>query len=213
MSLTQTVNTLFGSLITVPGTGIVLNNEMDDFSITPTLPNAWNALGSDANAIRPGKRPLSSMTPTIALENGQVRFVVGSPMGTFIITAVLQTVLNTVDFKMDPLAAVSAPRFHHQWMPDQLMVEPGHPADVLDRLRDWGHDVQPSPYPMGAVQLDHARSGVGRVARRDRPAPRRSGARVLARYLMIATTGASSRITRFATRCTAAASTAEMRAP
>jgi gamma-glutamyltranspeptidase/glutathione hydrolase len=153
VSLTQTVNTLFGSLITVPGTGIVLNNEMDDFSITPTLPNAWNALGSDANAIRPGKRPLSSMTPTIALENGQVRFVVGSPMGTFIITAVLQAVLNTVDFKMDPLAAVSAPRFHHQWMPDQLMVEPGHPADVLDRLREWGHDVQPSPYPMGAVQL------------------------------------------------------------
>ena len=153
VSLTQTVNTLFGSLITVPGTGIVLNNEMDDFSITPTLPNAWNALGSAANAIRPGKRPLSSMTPTIALENGQVRFVVGSPMGTFIISAVLQTVLNTVDFKMDPLAAVSAPRFHHQWMPDQLMVESGHPADVLDRLRDWGHDVQASPYPMGAVQL------------------------------------------------------------
>ena len=153
VSLTQTVNTLFGSLITVPGTGIVLNNEMDDFSITPTMPNSWNALGTEANSIRPGKRPLSSMTPTIALENGQVRFVVGSPMGTFIITAVLQAVLNTVDFKMDPLAAVSAPRFHHQWMPDQLMVEPGHPADVLARLRDWGHDVQPSPYPMGAVQL------------------------------------------------------------
>ncbi len=153
VSLTQTVNTLFGSLITVPGTGIVLNNEMDDFSISPTSPNAWNALGSAANAIRPGKRPLSSMTPTIVLENGQVRYIVGSPMGTLIISAVLQTLIDSIDFKLDPLQAVSAPRFHHQWMPDQLMVEPGHPKDVLDKLRDWGHDVQPSPYPMGAVQL------------------------------------------------------------
>ncbi|MFI5316857.1 MAG: gamma-glutamyltransferase [Myxococcota bacterium] len=153
VSLTQTVNTLFGSLITVPGTGIVLNNEMDDFSISPTSPNAWNALGSAANAIRPGKRPLSSMTPTIALENGRVRFVVGSPMGTVIISAVLQTLLGSIDFKLDPQQAVSAPRFHHQWMPNQLIVEPGHPKDVLDKLRSWGHDVQPSPYPLGAVQL------------------------------------------------------------
>jgi len=153
VSLTQTVNTLFGSLITVPGTGIVLNNEMDDFSISPTLPNAWHALGSAANAIRPGKRPLSSMTPTIALENGQVRYVVGSPMGTLIISAVLQTLLGVVDFKLDPLQAVSAPRVHHQWMPDQLIVESGHPRDVLDKLREWGYDVEPSRYPIGAVQL------------------------------------------------------------
>jgi gamma-glutamyltranspeptidase/glutathione hydrolase len=153
VSLTQTVNTLFGSLITVPGTGIVLNNEMDDFSITPNAPNAWNALGSAANAIRPGKRPLSSMTPTIALEDGHVRYVVGSPMGTLIITAVLQSLIDSIDFKLDPQQAVTAPRFHHQWMPDSLMVESGHPKDVLDKLRDWGHDVQPSPYPMGAVQL------------------------------------------------------------
>ncbi|HXX48619.1 MAG TPA: gamma-glutamyltransferase, partial [Myxococcota bacterium] len=153
VSLTQTVNTLFGSLITVPGTGIVLNDEMDDFSITPDAPNAWNAVGTAANAIRPGKRPLSSMTPTIVLDKGQVRYVVGSPMGTVIISAVLQSLLNVVDFKLDPQAAVSAPRFHHQWMPDQLIVESGHPADVLDKLRAWGHDVQPSPYPLGAVQL------------------------------------------------------------
>ena len=153
VSLTQTVNTLFGSLITVPGTGIVLNNEMDDFSISPTSPNAWNALGSAANAIRPGKRPLSSMTPTIVLQDGRVRYVVGSPMGTVIISAVLQTLLGAVDFKLDPQQAVSAPRFHHQWMPDQLMVEGGHPRDVLEKLRAWGRDVQPSPYPLGAVQL------------------------------------------------------------
>jgi gamma-glutamyltranspeptidase / glutathione hydrolase len=153
VSLTQTVNTLFGSLITVPGTGIVLNNEMDDFSISPTSPNAWNALGSAANAIRPGKRPLSSMTPTIVLEHGQVRYVVGSPMGTVIISAVLETLLGAIDFKLDPLQAVSAPRFHHQWMPDQLTVESGHPRDVLEKLREWGHDVEPSKYPLGAVQL------------------------------------------------------------
>ena len=87
--------------ITVPGTGIVLNNEMDDFSL-PGTPNAWGAVGQGANAIQPGKRPLSSMTPTIVLENGQVRYVVGSPMGTFIITAVLQSLLNSVDFKLGP---------------------------------------------------------------------------------------------------------------
>jgi gamma-glutamyltranspeptidase/glutathione hydrolase len=152
VSLTQTVNTLFGSLITVPGTGIVLNNEMDDFSL-PGMPNAWGAVGQSANSIQPGKRPLSSMTPTIVLENGKVRYVVGSPMGTLIITAVLQTLLNSVDFKLGPEQSVSMPRFHHQWSPDTLMVEPGHPRDVLEKLRDWGHDVKPSPYPMGAVQL------------------------------------------------------------
>jgi gamma-glutamyltranspeptidase/glutathione hydrolase len=153
VSLTQTVNTLFGSLITVPGTGIVLNNEMDDFSIAPNIPNAWKAVGSGANGIAPGKRPLSSMAPTLVLEGGKIRYVVGSPMGTFIITAVLQSLIDSIDFKLDPQQAVSAPRFHHQWQPDQLMIEAGHPKDVVDKLRSWGHDVQPSPYPLGAVQL------------------------------------------------------------
>jgi gamma-glutamyltranspeptidase/glutathione hydrolase len=152
VSLTQTVNTLFGSLITVPGTGIVLNNEMDDFSL-PGAANAWGAIGQGANAILPGKRPLSSMTPTIALENGRVRYVVGSPMGTFIITAVLQSLLNSIDFKLGPEQAVSMPRFHHQWSPDTLMIEPTHPRDVVDALRSYGHTVTPSPYPLGAVQL------------------------------------------------------------
>ncbi len=131
VSLTQTVNTLFGSLVTVPGTGIVLNNEMDDFSL-PNTPNAWGAVGRSANAIQPGKRPLSSMAPTIVLENGKVRFVVGSPMGTFIITAVLQSLLNSVDFKLGPEQAVSMPRFHHPWCPDTRWVEPAHPRDVLE---------------------------------------------------------------------------------
>ena len=152
VSLTQTVNTLFGSLITVPGTGIVLNNEMDDFSL-PGAANAWGAVGQGANSIQPGKRPLSSMTPTIALENGKVRYVVGSPMGTFIITAVLQSLLNSVDFKLGPEQSVSMPRFHHQWSPDALMLEPAHPRDVSEDLRSFGNNVAPSPYPMGAVQL------------------------------------------------------------
>lgn len=152
VSLTQTVNTLFGSLITVPGTGIVLNNEMDDFSL-PNAANAWGAVGQGANSIQPGKRPLSSMTPTIVLENGQVRYVVGSPMGTFIITAVLQSLLNTVDYKLGPEQAVSMPRFHHQWSPDALMLEAAHPRDVAEDLSAFGNNVTPSPYPMGAVQL------------------------------------------------------------
>jgi gamma-glutamyltranspeptidase/glutathione hydrolase len=152
VSLTQTVNTLFGSLITVPGTGIVLNNEMDDFSL-PGTPNAWGAVGAGANSVQPGKRPLSSMTPTIVLENGQVRYVVGSPMGTFIITAVLQTLLNSVDYRLAPEQAVAMPRFHQQWSPDALMVEVGHPRDVIEDLESFGHVVRPSPYPMGAVQL------------------------------------------------------------
>jgi gamma-glutamyltranspeptidase/glutathione hydrolase len=130
----------------------VLNNEMDDFSL-PGTPNAWGAVGTGANSVQPGKRPLSSMAPTLILENGQVRYVLGSPMGTFIISAVLQTVLNGVDFKLPPEQAVAAPRFHHQWSPDKLLVESGHPRDVLDKLRAWGHVVEPSPYPMGAVQL------------------------------------------------------------
>jgi len=152
VSLTQTVNTLFGSLITVPGTGIVLNNEMDDFSL-PNAANAWGAVGQSANMIQPGKRPLSSMAPTIVLENGQVRYVVGSPMGTFIISAVLQSLLNSVDFKLPPQQAVAMPRFHHQWSPDTLMVEPAHPRDVVEALRSFGHTVEPSRFPMGAVQL------------------------------------------------------------
>lgn len=152
VSLTQTVNTLFGSLITVPGTGIVLNNEMDDFSL-PGTPNAWGAVGQAANSIQPGKRPLSSMTPTIVLDGDGVRYVVGSPMGTFIISAVLQTLLNSVDFGLGPEQAVALPRFHHQWSPDTLMVEPGHPRDVVEKLGAWGHRVEPSRFPMGAVQL------------------------------------------------------------
>jgi gamma-glutamyltranspeptidase/glutathione hydrolase len=152
VALTQTINTIFGSKITVPGTGIVLNTELDDFSVGPELPNAWEAVGSAANAVAPGKRPLSSMTPTIVLKDGQPRMVAGSPMGTMIISAVLHTLVNAIDFGYDAQRAVQAPRFHHQWSPDRLSIEPEFPRDVRERLEALGHELQERPF-MGGVQL------------------------------------------------------------
>ncbi|HSM68240.1 MAG TPA: gamma-glutamyltransferase, partial [Xanthomonadales bacterium] len=157
IALTQTINSIFGSKITVPGTGIALNNELDDFSVGPELPNEWEAVGDAANAVEPGKRPLSSMTPTIVLKDGQPRMVVGSPMGTIIISTVLHTLINTVDFGFDAQRAVHAPRFHHQWKPDELWVEPEFPLDVRRRLETLGHTVVQRAFlgrgHMGAAQL------------------------------------------------------------
>jgi gamma-glutamyltranspeptidase/glutathione hydrolase len=150
VALTQTVNTLFGSRITVPGTGIVLNNEMDDFSTAPGSANLWGVVGKEANAIAPGKRPLSSMTPTIVLRDGRPWLVSGSPMGPMIITTVLQTIMNVIDFGMDIQMAVSAPRFHHQWRPDKLFLEAGHPLDVLERLQRMGEPAELRGRSIGA---------------------------------------------------------------
>ena len=150
VALTQTINTLFGSGVTAPGTGIVLNNEMDDFAAAADAPNAYGLVGHSANAVAPGKRPLSSMTPTIVLRDGRPWLVAGSPMGPLIITTVLQTLLNLVDFDLGIQAAVVAPRFHHQWQPDRLLLEPGHPRDVALRLQAWGHPVQRSTFRFGA---------------------------------------------------------------
>jgi len=142
VALTQTVNLLFGSGITVAGTGIVLNDEMDDFSVATDRPNAFGLVDTRGhNAVAGGKRPLSSMTPTIVLEDGRVRMVTGSPGGPRIISTTLLTILNVFDYGMDVSEAVSAPRFHHQWIPDELMVERAIPADVLDALRRRGHRV------------------------------------------------------------------------
>ncbi len=152
VAITQTINTIFGSLITVPGTGIVLNNEMDDFSIAGNVANAWGAVGRSANAVVPGKRPLSSMTPTLVLKDGRVQMVVGSPMGTTIISSVLHALINTIDFGFDPQRAVMAPRYHHQWQPDVLRVEPEFSKDVREQLEQWGHRVQEVRF-MGAAQL------------------------------------------------------------
>jgi gamma-glutamyltranspeptidase/glutathione hydrolase len=152
VAITQTINTLFGSKITVPGTGIVLNNELDDFSIGAEIPNAWGAVGSAANAVAPGKRPLSSMTPVIVFRNGRAVMALGSPMGTTIITSVLHTLVNVIDFGFDAERAVQAPRFHHQWRPDQLWLEPEFPRDVRERLQALGWDLRERSF-MGAVQL------------------------------------------------------------
>jgi gamma-glutamyltranspeptidase/glutathione hydrolase len=152
VAITQTVNLLFGSLVTARGTGIVLNNEMDDFAAAPNVPNAFGLVGHDANAVEPGKRPLSSMTPTLLLREGVPWMVVGSAGGPRIITTVLEVVLGVVDYDMNIAAAVSAPRFHHQWRPDVLALEPDHPRDVIERLRRIGHNVRVSDGPWSSAQ-------------------------------------------------------------
>ena len=140
--ITATVNTTYGSGMTIAGTGIILNNEMDDFSAAPGTPNFFGLVGSEANSIQPGKRPLSSMTPTFVLQNGQPVMVLGSPGGPRIITAVLQTIVNVLDFGMDIQDAVSAPRIHHQWKPNQIYVEQEIPVDVLENLVAKGHRIR-----------------------------------------------------------------------
>jgi gamma-glutamyltranspeptidase/glutathione hydrolase len=153
VAITETINTPFGSGITVPGTGIVLNDEMDDFSIAPNQPNAYGLVDTrGANAIAPGKRPLSSMTPTIVLRDGRLLLVTGSPGGPRIISTVLLSIVNVVDHGMDVMAAVSAPRIHHQWQPDALVAEPAIAADVLDALRRRGHPVEVSPSNWSSAQ-------------------------------------------------------------
>jgi len=142
VSLTFTVNYGFGSGVVTPGTGILLNDEMDDFSSAPGQPNAYGLVGGEANAIAPAKIPLSSMTPTIVTKDGRFAFATGSPGGSTIITTSLQVVLHVVDHGLDARAAVAAPRLHHQWLPDELRVEPGFDAATLEGLRARGHTVK-----------------------------------------------------------------------
>ncbi len=141
VSNTYTINFSYGSGIVAKGTGILLNNEMDDFSAKPGTPNAYGLIGGAANAIEPGKRPLSSMTPTLVFKDGKPWLVTGSPGGSRIITTVLQIILNTVDHGMNVAAATAAPRMHHQWLPDELRIEPGFSQDTLRLLTEKGHRV------------------------------------------------------------------------
>ncbi len=134
VSLTTTLNGGYGSMVFVKGAGFLLNNEMDDFSVKPGAPNMYGLLGGEANSIVPEKRMLSSMTPTILEKNGDLFMVVGTPGGSTIITSVFQTILNVIEFDMNMQAAVNAKRFHHQWMPDEVVVEKGSP-DSLTRLK------------------------------------------------------------------------------
>jgi gamma-glutamyltranspeptidase/glutathione hydrolase len=141
VSVTYTLNTNFGSGIVASGTGILLNNEMDDFSAKPGVPNAYGLVGGDANAVGPMKRPLSSMSPTIVLKNGKPWLATGSPGGARIITTTLQVLVNMIDFGMNPAEAGSAVRTHDQWLPDELRVERGLSPDTIALLRGMGHNV------------------------------------------------------------------------
>ena len=154
-AVTYTLNLNFGSGIVVEGTGILLNNEMDDFSVKPGVPNAFGLVGGAANAIEAKKRPLSSMTPTIVMKNNKPWLVTGSPGGARIITTVLQSVVNTIDHEMNPAEAIITPRVHHQWLPDELRVEAGISPDTIKLLQDKGHKVV-TKAPMGRIQIIQA---------------------------------------------------------
>lgn len=134
ISITTTLNGLYGSKVVVGGAGFFLNNEMDDFSIKPGVPNMFGAVGGEANKIEPGKRMLSSMTPTIILKNGKPLIVVGTPGGTTIPTSVYQSIVNVIDFKLSPNMAVNAPKFHHQWLPETISVEKNFPETTINEL-------------------------------------------------------------------------------
>lgn len=144
VAMTYTLNGGYGSGVTVPGLGFLLNNEMDDFAGKPGSPNLFGLIQGEANAIQPGKRPLSSMTPTIVTKNGKFFMAVGAPGGSRIISAVLQVILNVIDFGMNAQDAVDAPRFHHQWMPDRLEFEKGISPDTLSLLAAKGHKIESS---------------------------------------------------------------------
>jgi gamma-glutamyltranspeptidase/glutathione hydrolase len=142
VSSTQTINTYFGSCVVAPGIGVLLNNEMDDFSRGPGEANAYGLIQGEANAIGPIKRPLSSMTPTFVFDGKELSLALGSPGGSKIITAVLQVLVNRLDLDLDPREAVAAPRIHHQWLPDQVEAERETDPDVIRELRERGHKVQ-----------------------------------------------------------------------
>jgi len=143
VAVTFTLNAGFGSGVTVPGLGFLLNDEMDDFSAKPGTPNLFGLIQGEANAIQPGKRPLSSMTPTLLVRDGKPYLAVGAPGGSRIISGVLQVILNVVDFHMNVQDAVDWPRIYHQWMPDQLFLERGVSPDTADRLRAMGYKFTP----------------------------------------------------------------------
>ena len=174
VSNTYTINFGYGSRIVAEGTGILLNNEMDDFSAKPGVPNAYGLLGGDANAVEAGKRPLSSMTPTIVLVDGEPFLATGTPGGSRIITTTAQIIMNVIDHGMNVAAATAAPRVHHQWLPDELRVEVGLSADTLDLLAARGHRIV-TKWSMGSTQTI-MRTEEGFLGASD---PRRPGAMTL----------------------------------
>ncbi len=166
---TYTLNTSFGSGVVVEGAGFLLNNEMDDFSIKPNVPNFYGVIGGSANAIAPGKRMLSSMTPTMLLADGEPALVIGTPGGSTIFTSVFQGIVNVLDFGMTPQEAAAAPRFHHQLLPPTLITDsPSRPLPEATRngLAAYGYDVVAHPWEFGDLQIIH-RSAEGYLAGSD----------------------------------------------
>jgi gamma-glutamyltranspeptidase / glutathione hydrolase len=151
VSNTYTLNFSYGLGLVAEGTGVLLNNELDDFTAAPGASNAYGLVGFEANLPGPGKRPLSSMSPTLVLKDGRVVLVTGSPGGSRIISTVLQVIVNALDYRMDIAAAVAAPRLHHQWLPDEVRIERGFPEATLQALRSMGHSVRE---PMGQTSAN-----------------------------------------------------------
>ncbi|MES1223293.1 MAG: gamma-glutamyltransferase, partial [Bacteroidota bacterium] len=141
IAITTTLNNSYGSKTVVGGAGFFLNDEMDDFSIKPGIPNLYGAVGGEANAIAAGKRMLSSMTPTIVLKNNKPFIVAGTPGGTTIPTSVFQTIVNIIDFGLSTEDAVYKPKFHHQWLPDKIFIEKGFPEETLEALKKMGYAI------------------------------------------------------------------------
>jgi gamma-glutamyltranspeptidase / glutathione hydrolase len=171
VSNTYTLNFSYGLGLVADGTGVLLNNELDDFTAKPGAANAYGLVGFAANLPGPGKKPLSSMTPTIVLKDGKPFLVTGSPGGSRIITAVLQVIVNVIDFHMPIDKAVEAPRLHHQWQPDEVSVEPGFPANEIAALKARGHNIVPSPARTSANSIEVTPQGyVGAADSRTRGA-------------------------------------------
>ena len=160
VACTATVNTTFGSGVVLPGTGIVMNNEMDDFSAQPGTPNAFGLIGAEANAVAPGKRPLSSMSPTIVLRDGKPVFTVGAAGGPTIISQAVLAIIHFIDHGMTPAKALGQARFHHQWKPNRLLVEKALGQATIDELRKMGHTVKVTD-SIGAAQA----LGLGQAGR------------------------------------------------
>ncbi len=145
VAVTYTLNDWYGNGITVPKLGFLLNDEMDDFAAKPGVPNMFGVIGGEANAIEPGKRPVSSMTPTIIVRGGKLFMVVGAPGGSRITTGVMQVILDVLDFHMNPQEAVDLPRFHEQWKPDVLYLQNDFAPQAAEALRAMGYEIKPVP--------------------------------------------------------------------
>lgn len=152
VSLTTTINGAYGNRVVVGGAGFILNNEMDDFSAKPGSPNKFGLLGAEANAIEPGKRMLSAMSPTVVLKEGKPLLVVGTPGGSTIITSVFQTLVNILDFELTPEEAVNSPKFHHQWKPDVIYIEKDFPKELIGELEKMGYEFK-QRIPIGRTEV------------------------------------------------------------